>query len=116
MDGVYTRMLRVALNKSWKDHVKNIDLYGGLQKVSSKVRERRLRLAGHCVRHQELMANKLVLWEPTRGRRGRGRKKDTFVNMLVKDTGLDNSSDLRCVMQDRTSWKRLVYESQVGIG
>ena len=50
------------------------------------------------------------------GRRGRGRKKDTYVNMLIKDTGLDNASDLCCVMQDRTSWKRFVHESRVGIG
>ena len=116
LDGAYTRMLRVALNKSWKDHVKNKDLYGRLQKVSAKIRERRLRLAGHCVRHQELMANKLVLWEPSFGRRGRGRKKDSYVNMLIKDTGLDNASDLRCIMQDRTSWRRLVHESRVGVG
>ena len=26
-----------------------------------------MRLAGHCQRHQELPASKLVLWEPTLG-------------------------------------------------
>ena len=116
LNGVYTRMLRVALNKSWRDHIKNIDLYAGLQKVSTKIRERRLRLAGHCARHHELMANKLVLWEPMQGRRARGRKKDTYISMLIKDTGLDNATDLRCIMQDRTAWRRLVHESRVGIG
>ena len=48
LDGVYTRMLRIALNVSWNDYVRNVNLYGGLPRVSAKVRERRMRLAGHC--------------------------------------------------------------------
>jgi len=67
LDGVYTRMLRMALNVSWREHVRNADLYAGLPKVSIKVRERRMRLAGHCVHHPELAANPLILWEPKQG-------------------------------------------------
>ena len=40
-DGMYTRMLRIALNVSWSDYVQNVNLYGGLPKESVKVRERR---------------------------------------------------------------------------
>ena len=65
IDGTYTRLLRSALNVSWRDHVPNIILYGNL----SKIRERRMSLAGHCVRHKEEEASKLVIWNPiTRGR------------------------------------------------
>ena len=61
LDGVYTRMLRMALDVSWEDRVPNIHLYGTLPRVYSKVRERRMRLAGHCVCHPELSACPLVL-------------------------------------------------------
>ena len=47
-------MLRTALiNVSWREHISIKDLYGYLPNVSSKIRERRMRLAGHFVRHKE---------------------------------------------------------------
>ena len=53
INGTYTRLLRSALNISWRDHVSNDILYGALPKLPSKIRERRMRLAGHCIRHKE---------------------------------------------------------------
>ena len=46
-------MLPTVLNVSWRDHITGEDLCGHLLKVSSKIRERRMRVAGHCVRHKE---------------------------------------------------------------
>ena len=57
LDGVYTRMLRMALNVSWKQHITNEELYGDLPKVTSKIAMQRLKLAGHCVRHPEEIAS-----------------------------------------------------------
>ena len=34
LDGVYTGMLRAALNVSWEDHIRNVDLYGFLQRLT----------------------------------------------------------------------------------
>ena len=51
LDGVYTRMLRAALNVSWEDHIRNVDLYGFLPRLTDTIRQWRMRLAGHCVRH-----------------------------------------------------------------
>ena len=51
LDGAYTRMLRMVLNISWKQHVTYEELYGDLPKLSCKIKERRLRLARHCVQH-----------------------------------------------------------------
>ena len=48
LDGTYTRMLRMALNVHWQEHKTNEEIYGKLPKVSSKVAERRCKLAGHC--------------------------------------------------------------------
>ena len=41
-------------------HITNKDLFGHLPKVSSKIRERRMRVARYCVRHKEEEASKLV--------------------------------------------------------
>ena len=78
-------MLRKALNVSWKQHMTNEELYKNLQNVSKKIAERRLRLAGHCLRHPEEIASHLVLWQPTIGSTSTGRKATTFVNTLKRD-------------------------------
>ena len=67
LDGCYTRMLRAVLNVDQNIHITNKDLYGQLPRLSKKVAARRMRLAGHCHRHRELPASRLVLWEPTHG-------------------------------------------------
>ena len=87
LNGTYTRMLRKALNIHWSTHTRNSELYGDLPAVSDKIASRRLQLAGHCYRHPELTAQKLVLWEPKHGHRNRGRPKTTFVETLKRDTG-----------------------------
>ena len=40
-------------------------LYNGLSRISEVIKEKRLKLAGHLMRHDNEMAHKLVLWEPT---------------------------------------------------
>ena len=116
LDGVYTRMLRVALNVSWENHIRNIDLYGNLPRLSDKLRQRRMRLAGHCVRHPELAACELILWEPTHGRRARGRPPITFIETLKRDTGLSSSSEIQTLMEDRELWRNAITNSRVGVG
>ena len=71
----------------------NIQLYGELPPVSTKVQQRRMRLAGHCVRHDDEVANKLVLWQPTDTIRG--RQKITYVDNLLQDTGLGTQVNCR---------------------
>ena len=53
LDGCYTKMLCMVFNVSWQDKLTNKEFYGNLPPVSSKVSFRRLKLAGHCVRHPE---------------------------------------------------------------
>ena len=86
IDGTYTRLLRSALNFSWQDHVPNVILYGTLLKLSWKIRERRMRLAGQCVRHTE-EASKFFLWSPTRWRSKRGKHKTTYIDTLLSELG-----------------------------
>ena len=105
LDGTYTRMLRKATNVHWSSHTTNEALYGKLPKLSNKIAARRLRLAGHCFRHPELSAHKLILWEPTHGQRGRGRPKINYVGTLRRDTGAVDSAELAGLMADRSVWR-----------
>ena len=82
--------------------------------MSSKVAQRRLRLAGHCVRHEEEIANKLVLWQPTEGRANRGRRPVNYIDNLKSDTGLEDISEIKTVMMDRVRWKEYVTVARTG--
>ena len=114
LDGCYTRMLRKAYNISWKDKMTNEQLYAGLPPVSSKVASRRLKLAGHCVRHPEEEASKLVLWEPSQGRMNVGRRAVTYVDTLIRDTGVETTEELRTAMMDRSGWKQRTALARAG--
>ena len=108
LDGMYTRMLRMVLDISWKSHTTNIELYGNLPKLSQKIAERRLRLAGHCVRHTEEIASDIVLWVPSHGRTRVGRPAVNYIDLLQKDTGLNSTSEIRNAMMDRKTWREYV--------
>ena len=107
LDGCYTRMLRSVKQIHWERHVTNLELYGGLPRVSTKIRARRLRLAGHCLRHDELAASKLVLWAPTQGHCSRGRPQTTYVDTLCRDSGL-RREELRTAMEDQRVWRAII--------
>ena len=116
LDGVYTRMLRTALNVTWKEHRTNVDLYGKLPRLSDTIRNRRMRLAGHCVRHPELTASGLVLWEPTHGKKSRGRPQATYIDTLRRDTGLNSAPEIQTLMEDREMWRAAIRDARVGVG
>ena len=107
-------MLRMALNVSWKAKLTNIELYGNLVKVTQAIRERRLRIAGHCVRHKDEMASELVLWQPTTGQRSRGRQAVSFIDCLLEDTGVDEVNELETMMMDQALWRRNVMLGRAG--
>ena len=108
-DGAYTRMLRAALNVSWKEHLTNKELYGKTPKVTSSIREQRLRFTGHCWRSKKDLICDILLWLPKHGKRSRGRPAKTFVDQLVDDTEC-NVDELMNAMNDRDEWKLRVNE------
>ena len=57
-------MLHKALYLSWQEHSTNKNVYGKLPLVSSKIKSRRMRMTGHCIRHTELSTHPLILWVP----------------------------------------------------
>ena len=100
LDGCYTSMLRMVFNVTWRDRVRNEVLYGDLPRITTKIRKRRLQMAGHCVRHPELAASNLVLWEPMQGRASRGGQSLTFIDQLLRHTSLKTAADIRTCMED----------------
>ena len=64
IDGCYTKLLRMATHISWKDKVTNTQLYRGMPKITEVIKQRRLRLEGHCLRHTEELSHNLILWKP----------------------------------------------------
>ena len=48
LDDAYTKMLRVVKNATWRQCIINEVLYAGLPRISTTIRERRLRFSGHC--------------------------------------------------------------------
>ena len=82
--------------------------------MTEKIKDRRLRLAGHCVRHgvnedadsaSVEVAGSLVLWEPTQGKRRVGGQHYTYVDQLMRDTGLKDVGEIRSFMLERDSWR-----------
>ena len=106
IDRTHTRLFRHALNINWWRHVTNVDLYGDLPKISSVIQQRRLRLAGHCHRIDESVAN-VMQWKPEHGYRRPGRPRIDCVTLLTQDTGLTNE-EIRTEMSDRELWRNYV--------
>ena len=107
IDGCYTNMLRMIQGVRWDQKLTNKQLYQELPPVTSKITERRLKLAGHCIRHPELSASSLVLWQPTRGTASVGKPAYTYVDNLYRDLGVEEVSEIRTAMHDRKQWREL---------
>ena len=109
LSGTYTRMLRAALDISWKEHPTKLRLYGDLQDVTTMIRERRMRFAGHCWRSKEEIVSDTLLWRPSHGRTAIGRPAKTYIDQLREDTGL-NEEELPTAMMDKETWRERVMQ------
>ena len=84
----------MVLNIHLTNKIKNEILYGALERLSNKIRRRRLKFAGHCLRREDEVVSDLVLWQPSNGTRRRGRPPDSYIKTLERDTG-QRENDLR---------------------
>ena len=100
LDGTYTRIQRMILNVHWSQKVTNEVLYGAIEKISTKIRRRFLKFAGHCLRRDDEVVSDLVLWEPTHGTRRRGRPPESYIRNLERETGIP-ASEMRVAMMNR---------------
>ena len=104
LDGTYTRMLRKVLNVDWRDKISNAALYGSLNRISTTIRSRRLKLAGHVFRDKSSPAHLTVTWTPTHSFANRGRPQTLFVETLLADTSTSTVQELETLMSNRNIW------------
>ena len=81
--------------------VSSTDIHKNIPPLSGKIKEHRLHLAGHCLRHPELPVNKVIVWEPTHSKCHSGRPTKTMLKTLIEDAGVNNKEELISCMQDR---------------
>ena len=98
LDETYTRMLRTALNLSWRQ------LYGNIPPLTTILRERRMRFAGHCWRAKQELISGLLLWSPRHGKNRPGCPSTTYIYQLCRDMEC-TPDDLPALMQDRDEWR-----------
>ena len=68
LDGNYTRMLQVILNKSWKQHPTKQQLYGHQPPIMKTIQVKRTKHVGHCWRSKDELISDILLWTPSHGR------------------------------------------------
>ena len=78
LDSRSTRMLRGILIKSWKQHLRKLQLYSHLTPISKTIQARRKRDVGHCWRNNEELKSDVMLWSPSYGLAGAGRPINIF--------------------------------------
>ena len=54
-------------------------------------------------------ASKFVLWNPTRWRSKRGKRKTAYIDTLLSDTGYENENESRTAIMDKDNWKRRIH-------
>ena len=113
LDGNYTRMLWVILNKSWRQHQTKHRLYGHLPPTTKTIQVRRTRHAGHSWRSRDELISDVLLWTPTYGRAKAGRPAWTYIQQLCEDTGC-SPEDLPEAMDDREKWRERVRDISAG--
>ena len=109
LDGNYTRMLRVILNKSWRQYPTRHQLYCHLPPITKTIKARRIRHAGHCWRSKHELISDVLLWTPTYGRAKAGRPARSYIQRLCEDTGC-SPEDLTEAMNDREKWRKRVRD------
>ena len=82
LDVNYTRMLRVILNKSWKQHQKEKkqQLYGHLHPIAKTLQIRQTRHTAHWWRSKDELISVVLLRTPLHGRASVGRLARTCIN------------------------------------
>ena len=66
-----------------------------------------MKFAVPCYRNSELVASQLDLWQPAHGRKNRGRQLTSYIDILLKDTGLKTVDEVANFMSDCDVWKAM---------
>ena len=107
-----TRMLRVILNRSWRQHPTKQQLYRHLPTTKKTFKGRRTRRAGHCWRSRDELISDVLLWTPSHSRVKARRPAWTYIQQLCEDIEC-SPEDLPEAMNDRERWRTRVRDIHV---
>ena len=113
LDGKYKIMLRAILNKSRRQHPTKHQLYGHLPLITTTIKVKRTRHAGHCWRSRDELISDVLLWTPSYGRAKAGRPARIYIQQLWENTGC-SPEDLPEAMNDRENWRQRVRDIRSG--
>ena len=103
LDGNYTRMLQVILNKSSRQQPTKQQLYGHLSLITKTIKIRRNRHTRHDWRSRDELISDVLQWTPSHGRAKTGCPARTYIQQLCVDTGC-SLEDLPKAMDDGEAW------------
>ena len=103
LDSNCTKMLRAALNKSWKQHPTKEHLYGHLCPISKIIQIRQTRHAGRCWRSKDERIRVVLLWALIHLCASVGRSTSTYLQQLFTDRGC-SLEDLSEAVDDWDEW------------
>ena len=98
------------LNISCKEHSTKIRIYGNIPPLTSIIRIRITRFAGHCYRSEEDIVKYVLLWMPNHGTKKLGRPNN-LCKTAIDDTGL-TTEELNTTMKNRTTWNTIVESAR----
>ena len=103
LDGNCTRMLRVKLNKFWKQHSSKQQLYRHVPPISKTTQIRRTRHAGHCWRCKNELIRDVLPWTLSYGCANVDQPTRTYLQHPCADTGC-SLEDQQEAMDNRDKW------------
>ena len=109
LDGIYTRMLRAILNRSWPQQPTRHQLYDHLPPITKTIQGRRTRHTGHCCRSKDELIRDVLLLTPAYGQAKAGLPARIYIQQLWEDTGC-SPEDLPEAMNDREKWRENVRD------
>ena len=102
LDGNCKRILRVILNKSWRQHSTKQQLYDHLPPITKTIKIRCTRHVGHCWRSRDDLIIDVLPWTFSHGRAKAGWPAWTYIQQLCADMGCI-PEDLPEAMDDRVA-------------
>ena len=99
LDRNYTRILRVVLNNSLKQHPTKQQLYGHLPPITKTIKVRQTRHAGQPWRSKDELIRDVLQSTPKHGRAKVGRPARTYILQLCADR-VCKPEDLQGAMDD----------------
>ena len=109
IDSIYTRILRLVLNKSRRQLLTKQHLYGHLPPITKTIQIRLTTNVGHCWRSKDELISDVLLWTPSHGQAKVELPARTYVKQLCADTEC-SLEDLLGAMDDREGWQERVRE------